>query len=111
MIYDITGRVSSHEQFGLVTRLRRAAISVPSNIAGEKAHYSNRDFVRFLPHARRSLAEIEAQILIAQQRKYVSAESTTELSQKLDELGILSSLINSHNAPERTRDSRAGTQD
>ena len=111
MIYDITDRVPSHAQFGLVSRLRRAAISVPSNIAGGKAHYSNRDFVRSLPHARRSLAEIEAQILIPQQRKYVSAESTTELSQKLDELGILSSLINSHNAPERTRDSRAGTQD
>jgi len=95
-IYDATQTFPSHEQFGLTSQLRRAAVSVPSNIAEGKAHYSNRDFVRFLRHARGSLAEIETQVLIAQQRKYLNTETATNLSQKIDELGrILSGLINS----------------
>jgi four helix bundle protein len=69
MVYDASERFPSHEQFGLTSQLRRAAVSVPSNIAEGKAHFSNRDFVRFLRHARGSLAEIETQVLIAQQRQ------------------------------------------
>jgi four helix bundle protein len=112
MIYDATEGFPAHEQYGLVSQLRRAAVSVPSNIAEGKAHYSNRDFVRFLRHARGSLAEIETQILIAQHRQYVTAAATTKLSQPLDELGcILSGLINSLKEGGRTQDSRLGTQD
>ena len=96
MIYDATQTFPSHEQFGLMSQLRRAGVSVPSNIAEGKCHYSNRDFVRFLRHARGSLAEIETQVLIAQQRKYLNTETATNLAQKIDELGrILSGLINS----------------
>jgi len=95
-IYDTTEAFPPNEQFGLVSQLRRAAVSVPSNIAEGRNHYSNRDFVRFLRHARGSLAEIETQILIAQQRRYLPATTTAELAQQLDELGrILSGLINS----------------
>lgn len=95
-IYDATDGFPSHEQFGLVSQLRRAAVSVPSNIAEGKAHYSNRDFVRFLRHSRGSLAEIETQILIAQQRKYLPDGAAAKLTQQLDELGrILSGLITS----------------
>ncbi len=106
-IYDATDGFPSHEMYGLVSQLRRAAVSVPSNIAEGKAHYSNRDFVRFLRHARGSLAEIETQILIAEQRKYLEAEKAAQFSQQLDELGrILSGLINSlGETPLRTRDS------
>jgi len=67
-IYDATQGFPSHEQFGLISQMRRAAVSDPSNIAEGKEHYSNRDFVRFLRHARGSLAEIETQVLIAQHR-------------------------------------------
>lgn len=105
MIYDATDRFPPHEQFGLVSQLRRAAVSVPSNIAEGRAHYSNRDFVRFLRHARGSLAEIETQVLIAQQRKYLPDATTTKLSQQLDELGrILSGLIKSLQKHDGTQD-------
>jgi four helix bundle protein len=111
-IYDATDGFPSHEQFGLVSQLRRAAVSVPSNIAEGKAHFSNRDFVRFLRHARGSLAEIETQVLIAQQRKYLSSDTATMLSQKIDELGrMLSGLINSLNKAEPARDSGLATKD
>jgi len=105
-IYDATDRFPSNELYGLVSQLRRAAVSVPSNIAEGKAHYSNRDFVRFLRHSQGSLAEIETQILIAQQRKYLDLETTTNLIQRIDELGrILSGLIKSLSKVEVTRDS------
>lgn len=111
-IYDATDGFPSHEMYGLVSQLRRAAVSVPSNVAEGKAHYSNRDFVRFLRHARGSLAEIETQILIAGQRKYLAAERTSQICQQLDELGrILSGLIHSLQEHESARDSGLGTQD
>ncbi len=117
-IYDATEGFPPHEQFGLVSQLRRAAVSVPSNIAEGKAHYSNPDFARFLRHARGSLAGIETQVLIAQQRRYLPSTKATELASRLDELGrILSGLIRSlkheplkGGGPE-TRDSGLGTQD
>jgi four helix bundle protein len=109
-IYDATEAFPSHEQFGLVSQLRRAAVSVPSNIAEGKAHYSNRDFVRFLRHARGSVAEIETQVLIAQQRQYLHEEATTKLTQQLDELGrILSGLIKSLKDREPAQNSDSGT--
>lgn len=106
-IYDATEGFPSHEQFGLVSQLRRAAVSIPSNIAEGKAHYSNRDFVRYLRHARRSLAEIETQVLIPQQRRYLPAATTSQLAQQLDKLGrILGGLI--HSRKEQARDSGLG---
>ena len=111
-IYDATEGFPSNQQFGLISQLRRAAVSVPSNIAEGKAHYSNRDFVRFLRHARGSLAEIETQALIAHQRKYLTDATMKQLTQKLDERGrILSGLINSLNEHERAQDSGLRTQD
>ncbi len=96
MISDATEAFPSHEQFGLVSQLRRAAVSVPSNIAEGRDHYSNRDFVRFLRHARGSLAEIETQLLIAEQRKYLPNSTVTKLTRHVDELRrILSGLIKS----------------
>src|SRR5260370_33970288 len=95
-IYDTTDSFPQHEICGLTSQLRRAAISIPSNIAEGQAHYSNREFIRFLRHSRGSLAEIETQLLIAQNRGYVPKERDDELLQQTDELGrVLSGLINS----------------
>ncbi len=111
-VYDVTEKFPSHEQFGLISQLRRAAVSVPSNIAEGKDHYSNRDFVRFLRHARGSLAEIETQILIAAQRQYLPPAATTKLTAQIGELGrVLSGLINSLQRSKRAADSGLGTED
>ncbi len=112
LTYDVTDGFPAHESYGLVSQLRRAAVSVPSNIAEGKAHYSNRDFVRFLRHSRGALAEIETQVLIAERRKYLSVEQSKQLADQLDELGrILSGLINSLRDHENARDSGLRTQD
>jgi len=76
--------------------MRRAAVSVPSNIAEGQAHYSNREFRHFLRHSRGSLAELETQILIAERRNYLTEPQTAELLSRTHEVGrILSGLLNS----------------
>ena len=95
-IYDATDSFPQHEMYGLTSQLRRAAVSIPSNIAEGQAHYTNPEFIRFLRHARGSLAEIETQILIAQDRGYVPKARAEELINQPDELGrVISGLISS----------------
>ena len=65
-VYSITECFPSKERFGLTDQMRRAAVSVPSNIAEGQAHFSKLEFRHFLRHARGSLAELETQRLIAQ---------------------------------------------
>jgi four helix bundle protein len=67
--------------------MRRAAVSVPSNIAEGKGHSSNGDFGRFLLHARGSLLELQTQILIAQGLQYITQEDAAKLTKSADELG------------------------
>jgi four helix bundle protein len=64
-IYDLTESFPRREVYSLTDQIRRAAVSVPSNIAEGQAHYNTREFVHFLRHARGSLAELETQLLIA----------------------------------------------
>jgi four helix bundle protein len=95
-IYDATDSFPQHEIYGLTSQLRRAAVSIPSNIAEGQAHYTNPEFIRFLRHARGSLAEIETQILISQDRGYIPKAQAGELIQQTDELGrVISGLISS----------------
>lgn len=95
-IYDATESFPQSEMYGLVSQLRRAAVSIPSNIAEGQAHYTNPEFVRFLRHDRGSLAEIETQLLIALDRGYLPKNNADKLIAQTDELGrILSGLIKS----------------
>ena len=95
-VYNATDSFPQHEIYGLVSQLRRAAVSIPSNIAEGQAHYTNPEFVRFLRHARGSLAEIETQLLIALDRNYVPKPTADQIFGQVDELGrILSGLIKS----------------
>jgi four helix bundle protein len=103
-IYDATDSFPQHEIYGLTSQLRRAAVSIPSNIAEGQAHYTNREFIRFLRHARGSLAEIETQILISRDRGYLREEQADKLIGQSDELGrVLSGLINSMKKLEEDR--------
>jgi len=64
--YEVTERFPKREVYSLTDQIRRAAVSVPSNIAEGQAHFHHREFLHFLQHARGSLAELETQLLIAQ---------------------------------------------
>ena len=84
------------ETYSLTDQMRRAAVSIPSNIAEGQAHFSRREFRHFLRHSSGSLAELETQILIAQRRSYLTESQTAELLKRTHEVGrILSGLLDS----------------
>ncbi len=64
-VYRATGRFPQHERYGLVSQMRRAAVSIPSNIAEGAARSSRKEFANFLSMARGSLSELETQKEIA----------------------------------------------
>ncbi|MBC7776897.1 MAG: four helix bundle protein [Phycisphaerae bacterium] len=73
-IYSITGSYPSDERFGLISQMRRAAVSIPSNIAEGASRKSNLEFSRFIEIALGSSFELETQLIISLQQKYISTE-------------------------------------
>jgi four helix bundle protein len=93
-IYEATQRFPGEERYGLSNQLRRASVSVPSNIAEGQARFSQKEFHHFLSQARGSLAEIETQILIAKSLKYIQPIKADAMLANADELGrVLNGLI------------------
>ncbi len=73
-IYALSRSFPDSERFAMVSQLRRAAVSVPSNIAEGHARSSTRDFLRFLSIASGSLAELETQLILAHRLDYVDQD-------------------------------------
>ena len=95
-IYEVTQRFPSEERYGLTNQLRRASVSVPSNIAEGQARFSQKEFHHFLSMAGGSLVELETQLLIARNLKYISEADADTLLAAADELGrVLNGLIGS----------------
>jgi four helix bundle protein len=69
-IYTLTAQFPKEEQFGLVSQLRRSAVSVPSNIAEGAARSTRKEFIQFLHVALGSLSEAETQLILAQRLNY-----------------------------------------
>lgn len=93
-IYRATANMPNTEKFGLVTQMRRAAVSVPSNIAEGYARQSTMDYVRYLRMARGSLAEVQTQMILSEQLGLLQIpESTTDLQAETDR--VLQGLIRS----------------
>ena len=93
-IYCATKMFPIEERYGLSNQLRRAAVSVPSNIAEGQARFSAKEFHRFLATARGSLAEIETQLEIAKTLGYLTRPQGAVLLKSTAELGrVLNGLL------------------
>ena len=96
MVYRATENFPKREVYGLTSQLRRAVVSIPSNIAEGQGRSTTRDFMHFLSIANGSLKEVETQILVAQRLGYTGEEQTSELIAHTTEVGrIISGLMNS----------------
>jgi len=86
-VYILVGRLPADERFALVQQLRRAAVSVPSNIAEGHARGATRDFARFVAMARGSVAEIETQLEHAVRVSLLDASEITSTMNQCDKMG------------------------
>jgi four helix bundle protein len=95
-IYRLTNGYPDQEKFGLTSQMRRAAISVVSNISEGSARRSKREKIRFYEIARSSLVELDAQIEISIKLSYVEKSNLGEISNRLNStFSLLSGLIKS----------------
>ncbi len=97
-IYGITEMFPQGEMFGLTSQLRRASISIASNIAEGAARKSQKEFIQFLYIAKGSISEIDTQIEIAYRLGYVGKAEYEEMDAELEEIDkMLSGLVRSLN--------------
>ncbi len=93
-IYEVSGSFPSHELFGLTQQIRRAAVSIPSNIAEGTGRGSGRDRRKFILVARGSAFEVETQLFVAEDLHYVESSKANELRQRASQIGrMLAGLI------------------
>lgn len=90
-LYKITATFPKEERYGLVDQLRRASVSIPSNLAEGNSRNSKREQVRFTEIAFGSLMEVQCQIQIAEGLKYISSEKTPQV---MDSIAAIARQLN-----------------
>ena len=101
VIYQITREFPSAEKFGLVSQMRRAAVSIPSNIAEGQARHSTGEFVQFISHAEGSLAESQTQLRLSVDLGFCEETEAHETLARMEELrkmvnGLRRKLVTRH---------------
>ncbi|OCA69793.1 four helix bundle protein [Chryseobacterium artocarpi] len=95
-IYKATDTFPKNEFYGLISQIRRAAVSIPSNIAEGNSRRSKPDYLQFLKISRGSCAEVETQLIISKNLKFLNEEDYSKLNERLIEISkMLNGLINS----------------
>ena len=98
-IYKLTNDFPASELYGLTSQIRRAAISIPSNIAEGFSRSSSKELIQFLQIARSSAAELDTQLIIAKNIRYVRRDSIILESQLTEIRKMLSALITKIRSP------------
>jgi four helix bundle protein len=95
-IYTLTRSFPKEELYGLTNQMRRAAVSVPSNIAEGAGRNSSKELLQFLYYATGSLSELETQLIIAHNLEYFNNEQKQDIDTMVSEIfKMLSGLIKS----------------
>ena len=94
-IYSITAKFPKEEVYGLAIQMRKAAVSIPSNIAEGFVRHHTKEYKQFLYISLGSCAELDTQLIISNRRKYVTKKDLEELTEDINhETRMLVSLIN-----------------
>ena|SRR3990172_2145347 len=86
-LYALTNSFPKEEKFGLTSQLRRAAVSVPANIAEGAGRQSDKEFLYFLSNAQGSASELATELLIARRLGYLTRREFAEANEELDHIG------------------------
>ncbi len=86
MVYRLTQSFPSAEKFGLIAQMRRAAVSVPSNLAEGQARHTTGEFVQFISHAEGSVAELDTQLILSNELRFCDRVTTAPVFELIDEL-------------------------
>jgi len=95
-VYKLTERFPKEEKFGLTSQIRRAAVSVPANIAEGAGRNSDKEFAHFLSNAQGSASELETELIIARRLDYLEEKAFLELYGSLDRIGRLITGLSRH---------------
>jgi len=85
-VYSLTQNFPAEEQYGLVSQMRRAAVSIPSNVAEGQARHTTGEFIQFISHAEGSTAELDTQLVVAVDLAFCDRESALPVYEALDEI-------------------------
>ncbi len=88
-VYKLTDRFPRDEKFGLTSQIRRAAVSVPANIAEGAARQSPKEFRYFLSNAQGSVSELATEILIARRLGFVTEAAFSSANAELNSIGLM----------------------
>jgi len=88
-LYDVTRGFPDTEKFGLTTQVRRAAVSIPANIAEGWGRGSTKEYVQFLHVARGSLLELETHLIIAHKLGYLTREQSEVAQPQIKSIGMM----------------------
>jgi four helix bundle protein len=86
IIYQVTADYPPAEKFGLVSQMRRAAVSVPSNIAEGQARHTTGEFIQFISHAEGSVAELDTQLILSVELSFCDQALAAPAFELIDEL-------------------------
>jgi four helix bundle protein len=89
-IYSTTECFPDQEKFGLISQMRRAAVSIASNISEGAGRNSNKEFNNFIGYANGSSFELQTQVILSQKMQFISAENATAILDHIDKIQKMS---------------------
>ena len=95
-VYKATEPFPKDERFGLTSQLRRAAVSIPANIAEGAGRQSTKEFAHFLSNAQGSASEVDTELLIANRLGYLAEANYASLRASLDDIGRMITGLSRH---------------